>query len=162
MHTVAYIAGVLNLLYLPRLFDKAQLDDGLYELFTRFGAGFFAPADDLGGVKGEKRRQQRSIVVAARRDKMHLTALQGVFEGIIRSDFLHSTLCGQARNRGHRPHPDDVVEAEVVGVDDFLPTLEVNGRGKARLVNAEEIQPGAVLAPLVAIVPVLCGRVHIA
>ena len=99
--------------------------------------------------------------MAARRDEVYLTAFNSVFNSGIGSDRLHSALLGETRYRRHRPHPDDVVQTEVVGIDDFLAGLQVYGRGKTGFIDAEEIQPGAVLTPFVAIVPVLGGRIHI-
>ena len=57
---------------------------------------------------------------------------------------------------------ETVVDAEVIAVEGLLAALQVDGRREARLVDAEEVEPAAILAPFVTIVLVLGGGVHVA
>ena len=63
---------------------------------------------------------------------------------------------------GLRPGPDDIVDAEVIGVDGFLSAFEIQHGRETGLVDPEIVEPGAVLAELVAVVFVLGRGLYVA
>ena len=65
-------------------------------------------------------------------------------------------------HRRHRAHPDDVVDVDIISEDGLLAAVQVDDCRIARLIDAEIIQPAAVLAEFVTIVPVLGGRIDVA
>ena len=82
-------------------------------------------------------------------------------EGRVRRARPNAHLRGEARHGRHRTGPDDVVDLIVVGIKSLRAGIQVQDGGEARLFQTEIIQPAAVLAELVAVGPVLGGRVHV-
>ena len=100
--------------------------------------------------------------IARSRHEMHLAAFQGSSEGSVGGGLLNACGIRERTHRRHGTHPDYVVYAEVVGIESLFAALEVQGRRETRFVDAEEIQPGAVLTPFIAVIPVLRRRLDIA
>ena len=161
VHLEAEVAGGVDARDLALILDEAHLDDGAHQRLGSLGAAGFARAHGLLGPEPEQLGEQQLVVVAGSGQEMHLTALQRRREGVVRGGVRHAHAVCQRADGGHGAHPDDIVEAEVVGIDRLLPRLQVDRGREARLVDAEEIEPVTVLAPFVAVVSVLGGRFHI-
>ena len=153
VHLLAQDAGVVEFGNLFRLLDEAHLDYGLDER--------------LRGLVDPKALYLHVVVPARRRDGVHRAPLHqgGGYYKVqlpVGRAMLHTYPGGLLGHAGLRPHPDDVVDRHVVGVDGLLAAFKVDGGGETGLVDTEIIEPCAVLAELIAIVFVLGGSLHIA
>ena len=87
---------------------------------------------------------------------------EGILQLAVRGGSRHAD---PLRFRGDgrlRAHPDDVPDLHIVGEEGLRSGIDVQHGGHHRLVEAHIIQPGAVLAELIAIVLVLGRRLGIA
>ena len=75
---------------------------------------------------------------------------------------VYPDLGGLLGHGGLGARPDDVVDAEIIGVDSFGACVQVHDGRETWLVYTEIIQPGAVLTEFIAVVLVLCRGVNIA
>ena len=167
MHLLAEGTGVVKLCDLYVFLDEAHLHDGTDHLEGCGRAAGLAFAEGLIRVDPQQLSEFQRIIIPRSRQEMDLAAEvagagDGVAEGAVRRRMRDAD---SVRDRGHRrhgPHPDDIVYLYIVGKDGFLAAVKVEDGSIARLIDAEVIKPVAVLAELVAIIPILCRRFDIA
>ena len=63
---------------------------------------------------------------------------------------------GPGQDRGLRPHPDDIANLHIVCKDGLFSALQIQHGAVERLIQSEEIQPGRILTPFIAVVLIRC------
>ena len=167
MHCVAYLGRAVKQGDFVRILDKAHLDHGAYQRLRSVRASLLANAVAVCRRDSNERSYLDGVVPARYGQPVHAASgsesLRHVaVESCIRSGVADPCAGGKRGDAGHGARPDYVVNLVVVGIDRLRSGFQIQHCGKARLVYAEVIQPVAVLAPLVGIVAVLGGGVHVA
>ena len=158
MHFIAQITRGVNRFNFNGFLEKTHGDDGFRE---RAGDAFrhLLPAHQF--------HQAQGVEIARRIQVMDVPA--GLAGGVnvfvhlgVRQVTAHAAGLGLGGYAGLRAHPDDIVNVNIIRVKRLLAGVDVQRGGHQRFVQAEEIQPGAVLAPFIAIVFVLGGGFGVA
>ena len=167
VHLLTEGAGAVKFFDLDILLDQALLHDGTDHLRGSRGTAGLALAECVVGIQAQQGTKLHCVVIPRGRKEVHAAA-EGAGAGdcvvqcAVRRAVRHA-YAGSDRSHGrHRTHPDDVVDVDIIREDGLLAAVQVDDRRIARFVDAEIVQPAAVLAELVTIVPILGGGLDIA
>ena len=154
MHLVTQVAGGIDRRNLAVLLHQPLGDDRPHKGLGRLGTA------------GE-RRQLQGVVVAARRQEMHRAAgPQGLrhhrVQFPVRDRPSDPDRFGPRQNRGLRSHPDDIANLYIVCKERLFTAFQIQNGSVKRLVQTEEIQPGRILTPFIAVILILCRRFGVA